>query len=230
LWGYPRGVGSIDGKHFRFHAPRNSGSSFFNFKGYFSFVLLALVDGAYRILLLDIGGKGRNSDSGLFRSSPMRKFLERSVENFPRGGDLGGHGYVDYHVLADGGFAQTVWMQRPFRQAEAAQDISKAHFNECFSSARRIVESVFGIICSRFRIFQRPLIGTEEHCTLIVSAALVLHNLLVDRIPSRQLLVRYTPTIEHGLREPVSRAQGRVEAQEQRMRLVEYFARRDGLK
>ncbi|VDP63462.1 unnamed protein product [Heligmosomoides polygyrus] len=64
MWDYPRGVGSIDGKHFRFHASRNSGSSFYNFKGYFSFVLLALVDGAYRILLLDIGGKGRNSDSG----------------------------------------------------------------------------------------------------------------------------------------------------------------------
>lgn len=45
-------------------------------------------------------------------------------------------------------------------------------------SARRIVESVFGIICSRFRIFQRPLIGTEEHCTLIVSAALVGLSLL----------------------------------------------------
>lgn len=182
---YPRGVGSMDGRHFRCFGPRCSEISYYNYKGFFSLVLLVVVNGAYRILALDLGGKGRESDSGLFRTSPLKPFLESSVGIFPAGGDLDGEGVVDYHILADGGFAQTTWMQRPFRQAEVCSDPLKARFNECFSSARRIVESVFGIICARFRIFQRPLIGTEEHCKLLIAAALVLHNLLVERIPSQ---------------------------------------------
>ncbi|VDO69944.1 unnamed protein product [Heligmosomoides polygyrus] len=229
LWKYPRGVASIDGKHFRCFAPTNSGSSFYNYKGYFSFVLLAVVSGAYRVLAFDLGGKGRNSDAGLFRTSGLKRFLERAVNNFPTGGDLGGEGAVDYHILADGGFGQLTWMQRPFRQAEVGNDMLKAHFNRCFSSARRIVESVFGIICARFRIFQRALIGTEDHCKLIVAAALVLHNLLVDRVSMQQLVQRYTPAVHEPLHEPLSRAVAGTEARLQRQRMVNYFARRDGL-
>lgn len=230
LWRYPRGVGSIDGKHFRCYAPRNSGSANFNYKGYFSIVLLAVVNGGYRILAFDLGGRGRNSDSALFRTSPLKRFLEGAVGQFPYGGDLAGEGHVDYHILADGGFAQATWMQRPFRQAEASSDPLKGHFNECFSSARRIVESVFGIICARFRVFQRPLIGSEDNCKLIIAAALVLHNLLARDVRPEAMLRRFPPLAAPENREQFSRALERREAQDQRLRMVEFFAKRDGLK
>ncbi|WKY12083.1 hypothetical protein Q1695_003561 [Nippostrongylus brasiliensis] len=45
---------------------------------------------------------------------------ESSVKNFPIGGDLGGEGPVNYHILSDGGFAQKTWMQMPFRQPDQA--------------------------------------------------------------------------------------------------------------
>uniref|UniRef100_A0A183F823 DDE Tnp4 domain-containing protein n=1 Tax=Heligmosomoides polygyrus TaxID=6339 RepID=A0A183F823_HELPZ len=215
---YPRGVGSMDGRHFRCFAPRCSGSSYYNYKGFFSLVLLAVVNGAYRILALDLGGKGGESDP----------FLESSVGIFPAGGDLDGEGVVDYHILADGGFAQTTWMQRPFRQAEVCSDPLKARFNECFSSARRIVESVFGIICARFRIFQRPLIGTEEHCKLLIAAALMSFVITIYMYIN-QLFQRYASMGGEVVREPFSRARARFEAQAQRMRMVNYFARQDEL-
>ncbi|VDP38049.1 unnamed protein product [Heligmosomoides polygyrus] len=40
----------------------------------------------------------------LFRTSPLKPFLESSVGIFPAAGDLDGEGVVDYHILADGGF------------------------------------------------------------------------------------------------------------------------------
>ncbi|VDK44546.1 unnamed protein product [Cylicostephanus goldi] len=228
LWNYPRGIAAIDGKHFRCIAPINSGSSHFNYKGFFSIVLLLVVDSNYKILLLDCGGKGRISDSGLFRTSPIRRSLENAKASFPPSAPLGRHGTVEYHVLADGGFPQTSWMQRPFQQQEACRDAKKTHFNECFSSARRVVESVFGIICSRFRVFQAPLQGCPENMKLIIITACVLHNLLAKSLTRDELSSRYPHNVldENEVARP-SRAQTQDDARAQR-RLVEYFAERDG--
>ncbi|KIH63713.1 hypothetical protein ANCDUO_05986 [Ancylostoma duodenale] len=47
------------------NTPANSGSSHYNFKGTYSIVTLAVVDAYYRIMLVDCGGKGRISGSGM---------------------------------------------------------------------------------------------------------------------------------------------------------------------
>ncbi|WKX95286.1 hypothetical protein Q1695_012048 [Nippostrongylus brasiliensis] len=72
---------------------------------------------------------------GPFRTFRLKTLLEESVRLFPAGCDHGLEGVVDYHILANGGFAQTTWMQRSFGQPEVANDMLKAHFNECFSSS-----------------------------------------------------------------------------------------------
>ncbi|KAJ8892183.1 hypothetical protein PR048_004763, partial [Dryococelus australis] len=46
-WNFPHCIGSLDGKHIALQCPRLSGSEFYNFKGFFSIVLFAVVDANY---------------------------------------------------------------------------------------------------------------------------------------------------------------------------------------
>nr|CAH7733261.1 unnamed protein product [Callosobruchus chinensis] len=60
---FPNCVGSVDGKHIRLISPLHSGSAFYNYKKFYSVVLLAVVDSEYRFIAVDVGAYGRDSDS-----------------------------------------------------------------------------------------------------------------------------------------------------------------------
>lgn len=63
-WNYPNAIAAIDGKHVRIKCPGKSGSLFFNYKEYFSVVLLALVDADCKFIAVDVGSYGREGDAG----------------------------------------------------------------------------------------------------------------------------------------------------------------------
>ena len=49
-WQYPNCVGYCDGKYIRLVHPKDSGCNFFNYKSFFSIVLLALLDYDYKFI------------------------------------------------------------------------------------------------------------------------------------------------------------------------------------
>lgn len=80
---FPNCVGAIDGKHIRIVRPVGSGSKFFNYKKYFSFVLLAVADANYSFTYIDIGSYGSSSDSSIFSHSTFGRMSQENALDLP---------------------------------------------------------------------------------------------------------------------------------------------------
>lgn len=117
LWNLPNCVGSIDGKHIRIKAPVNSGSSFFNYKGYFSIVLMATADADGKFITIDVGEYGWNSNSRVLKESAFGQLLFKKTLNLPENACLS-HGENDpafpYYFVADEAFPLLDNVMRPY--------------------------------------------------------------------------------------------------------------------
>ncbi|XP_065069754.1 uncharacterized protein LOC135694802 [Rhopilema esculentum] len=54
-WQFPNSFADADGKHISIYHPHCSGATFYNYKGFYSIVLLAFVDYNYRYIFADVG-------------------------------------------------------------------------------------------------------------------------------------------------------------------------------
>ena len=83
-WQFPNCYAAADGKHIGITCPKNSGSQFYNYKGFFfSIVLLAFVDYYYKFLIAEVGCQGRISNGGVFRNSSSNLALSNNSLNLP---------------------------------------------------------------------------------------------------------------------------------------------------
>ena len=82
-WNFPHCLGAIDGKHCSIQCPPNTGSEYFNYKKFFSIVLLGVCDANYRFTYVDVGTSGRWSDGGTFDHCSLNTAMKESVLNIP---------------------------------------------------------------------------------------------------------------------------------------------------
>ncbi|KAJ8034389.1 Protein ALP1-like [Holothuria leucospilota] len=158
-------IGALDGKHVVIQAPPNSGSMFFNYKGTFSIVLLALVDADYKFIAIDVGAYGRNSDGGIYASSSLGQMLETDTLDVPGPKVLPGAphlGTVPHVIVADEAFPLKTYIMRPCPGRHLGEE--RKFFNYRLSRARRIVENAFGILRTKWQIYQRKIQQCNQSC------------------------------------------------------------------
>ena len=101
---------------------------------------------------------------------------------------LGGGPDLHYFLLGDDAFALMPWMVKPYSRRQLTREERIANYR--ISRGMRVVENIFGILVSQFRV----LLGTMEQRPRVVRdivfTCVVLHNMLrtqqggADRVPT----------------------------------------------
>ena len=105
----------MDGTHIPINKPKKeelkkdekeTGSRYFNWKGWFSVVLMVLVDPNYQIIWCEVGTSGRQGDATLFQRTRLRRAFEEGKMNVPKKQTLPGEQFeLPYFILGDNAFA-----------------------------------------------------------------------------------------------------------------------------
>lgn len=157
----------MDGKHVVIKKPKHSGLLYYNYKGSYSIVLMALVDSEYIFRYIDIGALGRTSDGGIFQHCSLKKAIDEKSLNLPE----------IFFFVGDDAFPLKPYLLKPYSRNDSLNEI-KLVFNYRLSRARRIVENAFGILASRFQIFVKPITLEPNKVDKVIFAAVSLHNWL----------------------------------------------------
>ena len=185
-WNFPHVIGAIDGKHIACKAPANSGSDYYNYKGFFSIILLAVVTSDYKFLWIDVSGKGSSSDAQIYNASQIKEGLEKSdFRGFPEPDPLPGDTEkIPYFLVGDDAFGLRTYMMKPYGHREMTR--KQRIFNYRLSRARRVVENAFGILANRFQVLLSTMMHEADTVRIIVKACILLHNLMRTRYPVLQ--------------------------------------------
>ena len=80
---FPNCIGAAEGKHVRIRKSNESESQFFDYKNFFSTVLMAVADADYSFISVEVGAYGSSSVSNVFKDSTFGKLLESHKLNIP---------------------------------------------------------------------------------------------------------------------------------------------------
>ncbi|XP_036322169.1 uncharacterized protein LOC118736184 [Rhagoletis pomonella] len=163
--GYPQCIGAIDGCHIEIHPKKEEAIDYHNYKGWYSVVLLALVDAKYRFSYIHCGSPGRCNDSSIFEKSSLKRELQECALLDELSWQYGST-KIPVHVIGDSAFRLSQHLMKPYPHSVNNTPEQKK-LNYILSKCRRVVENAFGHLKARFRRIGK---GVDNH---------VLHNFLI---------------------------------------------------
>lgn len=141
---------------------------------------MAICDGNYRFIYIDVGCNGRISDGGVFNKSSFATALESGSLHIPEPKPLPSRNEnVPFVLVADDAFALKPNIMKPYPGSGLSS--SNRIFNYRLSRARRCIENAFGIMSARFRVLLSPILVDAAKTRKITLACCALHNFLITK-------------------------------------------------
>ncbi|GFS50623.1 protein ALP1-like [Trichonephila clavipes] len=141
------------------------GATYRNYKGFFSIVLLALVDANLKFLYVDVGTNGRVSDGGVWGKSKLRQAITNGDINIPEAAALPrSASKLPFVIVADDAFPLIPNIMKPYPGSNLSKECLV--FNYRLSRARRVSENAFGILAARFRVFGTTILTSVPNTKL----------------------------------------------------------------
>lgn len=182
-WNIPHALGAIDGKHVAIRKPASSGSLYHNYKGFFSLILMALVDADYKFLWVDVSAPGSMSDAQIFNGSELKECLEDESIGFPEPLPLPHDDQpMPFFFLGDDAFGIRTFLMKPYGHRGLQRD--ERIYNYRISRGRRVVENAFGILAQRWQVLLTTMQPTPPAVQDVIECCVCLHNLIRIRYPA----------------------------------------------
>ncbi|XP_062598054.1 putative nuclease HARBI1 [Saccostrea cucullata] len=166
LANFPGVIGAVDGTLIPILAPKDDEYVYVCRKGYHALNVQGVVDSSLRFTNMVCKWPGSVHDSFIFNNSKLREVLE---------------GLPNCWLVGDSGYPLKACLMTPklHPQTEAEERYNKAH-----GQTRVVVERAFGVLKSRFRCLHKTggcLPFSPEKCIKVISVAMKLHNVCIDR-------------------------------------------------
>ena len=178
-WQFPFCFGAFDGCHIPIKCPHGGAEAckeFYNFKNFYSIVLMALVDSKYRFIWASAGFPGNSHDAVILKSTNLYRSLITGQVIPSIAHDLNGS-KIPPLLLGDGAFPFHTWLMKPYSNASLTSE--QRYFNYRLSRARMVTEGAFGQLKGRWRILSRKCESKPENVKIFVLACIVLNNLCI---------------------------------------------------
>lgn len=184
-WNVPHACGALDGKHVAIKKPPGTGTMYHNYKGFFSIVLMALVDADYKFMWIDVGGLGSQSDAQIYNQSELKECLEDGSIGLPAPAPLPNDDRdFPYFLLGDDAFGLQTFLMKPYSGRMLTREEMIANYR--ISRARRVVENAFGVMAQRWRVLLSTMQQLPLTVQAIIEACVCLHNFIRLRNPAIQ--------------------------------------------
>ena len=157
---------------------------FYNYKGTFSIILMAIVDADYKFLYANVGPYGSVGDAGAVQNCAFNYNLQYNKLNIPKPELLQDANItVPYMLVGDDAFPLRNYLMKPIHKRNLNNE--ETIFNYRISRARRVVENAFGILANRFRVYRTAIQLKPSTVKSIVLATISMHNML--RVKTRSM-------------------------------------------
>ena len=188
MWQCTCAFAAVGGTHIPIKCPpggAEAAKEYFNYKNFYSIILMGVVDARCRFLWANCGSPGSSHDATVFKASSRYQKLSNhgylsqlannrnkwysSTTNYAGGGGGG-----------DNAFPHHTWLLKPYSHAVLSE--LQSYFNYRLSRGRIVVECAFGRYKGRWRITHRRQECHPVVLTRIALACVVLHNICIDFI------------------------------------------------